>query len=129
MLYEHKTDPMIGRAKFLARVARHGGVALVIVVVSLLIGMVGYRFLAQQSWIDSLLNSAMLMGGMGPVGNIEPPAGKLFAAAFALYAGFIFIVVSGLLIAPLFHRILHRFHLELGADRKRTTQPADRPRP
>lgn len=128
MFYEHKTEPLISRQQFLLRVAQHGGVALGITLVSLLIGTAGYHVWAAQGWLDSFLNAAMLMGGMGPVGEITPPAGKLFAALFALYAGFIFIIVSGLMIAPLFHRVLHRFHLELGAERKRTTQPADRPK-
>ncbi len=128
MIYEHKHEPLLGRTAFLARVARHGGVALMITLVSLLVGTLGYHGLAAQSWIDSFLNAAMLMGGMGPVGDIGPTAGKLFAAFFALYAGFVFIVVAGLLIAPLFHRILHRFHLEMETERKRATIPADRQR-
>jgi hypothetical protein len=126
-MYEHRSEPVIPRPAFVRRVAQHGGMAVLITVVSLVIGTVGYHWLADLSWVDSFLNAAMLMGGMGQVGEIVPTAGKLFAAIYSLYAGFIFIVVAGLLIAPLFHRILHRFHLEVEEGRKRKSRPADRP--
>ncbi|HKV75461.1 MAG TPA: hypothetical protein VJN95_13155 [Gemmatimonadales bacterium] len=123
-MYEHRSEPMLSRPMYLRRVAQHGGVAGLITVVSLAVGMLGYHLLAGQSWVDSFLNSAMLLGGMGPVGDIGPTAGKLFAACYALYAGFVFIVVAGLLIAPLFHRILHRFHLEVEEEKRRRSKPA-----
>ena len=126
-MYEHRSEPILSRPAFLRRVAQHGGVALLITLVSLLIGTLGYHLLAAQSWIDSFLNAAMLMGGMGQVGDIGPTAGKLFAALYSLYAGFVFIVVAGLLISPLFHRILHRFHLEVEEEKQRKTRPASRP--
>lgn len=126
-MYEHRSEPVLSRPAFARRIAQHGGVAGLITLVSLLVGTVGYHLLAAQAWIDSFLNSAMLLGGMGPVGEIGPPAGKLFAAFYALYAGFVFIVVAGLLIAPLFHRILHRFHLEIEEEKQRKTRPASRP--
>ena len=122
-MYEHRTEPVLGRPAFLLRFAQHGGVAGLITLLSLGIGTTGYHLLADQGWIDSFLNAAMLMGGMGPVGDIGPPAGKLFAAFFALYAGFVFIVVAGLLIAPLFHRVLHKFHLEIEAEKKTRPRP------
>jgi len=123
-MYEHRSEPVLPRPMFVRRVAQHGGMAGVITLVSLAIGMTGYHLLAGQSWVDSFLNSAMLLGGMGPVGEIGPTAGKLFAAFYALYAGFVFIVVAGLLIAPLFHRILHRFHLEVEEEKRRRSRPA-----
>jgi hypothetical protein len=67
-------------------------------------------------WIDALLNSAMLLGGMGPVGDLGPTGGKLFATFFALYSGLVFLIVAGLLFMPVFHRILHRFHLDASRD-------------
>lgn len=126
-MYEHRSEPLLTRPAFIRRFAQHGGVAGLITLVSLLMGTIGYHLLAAQAWIDSFLNSAMLLGGMGPVGEIGPPAGKLFAAFYALYAGFVFIVVAGLLIAPLFHRILHRFHLEIEEEKQRRARPAARP--
>jgi hypothetical protein len=66
-----------------------------------------------QAWIDAILNSAMILAGMGPVDPILTDAGKLFAALYALFAGIVFLVAAGVLVAPLFHRILHHFHLEI----------------
>jgi hypothetical protein len=89
----------------------HVGVAQVVVAISLLAGMIGYRHYEHMSWLDAFLNSAMLLGGMGPVktdGLSEP--GKLFAGLYALYAGLVFIAVMGIMLAPVVHRVLHRFH-------------------
>ena len=72
--------------------------------------MVGYHTLEHLSWIDAFLNAAMLLGGMGPVDPPHSFAGKLFAGLYALYAGLMFIITAGLLIAPLLHRLMHRFH-------------------
>jgi hypothetical protein len=91
---------------------RHFLVALAVVVGSLLIGMVGYHRLAGFSWIDSFLNAAMLLGGMGPVGDIATNSGKVFAGFYALYAGLVLIVSAGLLLTPALHRVMHRLHLE-----------------
>jgi hypothetical protein len=79
---------------------------------SLLIGTFGFHWLAEQEWIDALLNSSMLLGGMGPVGEIHTVPGKLFASVYALYAGIMFIGTAGLLVAPLLHRVLHKIRLE-----------------
>jgi hypothetical protein len=86
--------------------------ALALLLFSLALGTVGFWKLAGQAPIDALLNAAMLLGGMGPVGAIDSTAGKLFASVFALYAGLAFLGVGGILFAPIFHRMLHRFHLE-----------------
>jgi hypothetical protein len=69
--------------------------------------------LSRQLWIDALLNSAMLLGGMGPVGDLGPTSGKLFATFFALYSGLVFLIVAGLLSMTVFHLVLHRFHLDV----------------
>ena len=78
--------------------------------ISLLLGMAGYHALEKLSWIDSFLNASMLLGGMGPVNPPQTAAGKLFAGMYALYAGLAFLVGVGIIFAPVFHRILHRFH-------------------
>ena len=80
---------------------------------SLLIGMVGYHFLESLSWIDSLLNASMILGGMGPVNPLQTDAGKIFASFYALYSGIILLASVGILVTPIFHRFMHRFHLEL----------------
>jgi hypothetical protein len=115
-MYEQRHQPLLSRAAFLARLGRHGAVALGVIVGSLAIGMIGYHFLEGLSWVDSLLNAAMLLGGMGPVNTLHTTAGKLFAAGYALYSGIVFLVVAGVIFAPVFHRFLHRFHLELDND-------------
>jgi hypothetical protein len=86
--------------------------ASLLVMVSLVGGTLGFHSFSRQAWVDSLLNASMLLGGMGPVGDLGPTAGKLFAAGYALYSGLIFLIVAGLLVTPVFHRVLHRFHLE-----------------
>jgi hypothetical protein len=80
--------------------------------VSWLIGILGYRELEGMAWIDAILNAAMILGGMGPVDPLKTDAGKLFASFYALFSGIVFLVVASLLVAPIFHRLLHHFHLE-----------------
>jgi hypothetical protein len=114
-MYEHKHDPLITAAKFKRRLVHHASIAMGIVTGSLAMGVIGFHFLSDLAWIDALLNAAMLLGGMGPVGDLQDwsAAGKIFASFYALYSGIIFLIVAGLLFAPVFHRFLHRFHLEL----------------
>jgi hypothetical protein len=111
-VFEHRGAPLISRADFLWRLAKHGGYAAALLVVSMVGGTAGFHYWAGQTAIDALLNSAMLLGGMGPVGDIQSTAGKLFATFFALYAGIVFLGVTALLFAPVLHRFLHKFHLE-----------------
>jgi len=79
---------------------------------SLGLGLLGYHFIAGLNWVDSLLNAAMILTGMGPVDALTSDAAKLFASAYALFSGVVFITATGILIAPIFHRVLHRFHIE-----------------
>jgi len=80
------------------------------------IGILGYRLTAGLPWVDAVENAAMILGGMGPVDPISSTGGKLFAAAYALFSGVIFLVAAGVLVAPLLHRLLHHFHLEIDED-------------
>lgn len=82
---------------------------------SLAIGMVGYAHFEDLRWRDAFLNAAMLLGGMGPVESPSTSGGKLFAGFYALYAGLVFLVAVAILVAPVVHRLLHKFHWE--ADR------------
>ena len=109
-MYERRWEPPIPRRAFLARMARHGGFSVAVLAVSLLIGIVGYHAFERLSVVDGFLNSAMLLGGMGPVDPPKTTAGKLFAGIYALYAGLVVITVAGVIGAPIFHRLLHRFH-------------------
>jgi len=110
-VYEARHQPLLTRARFLRRVARHFGMAVAVLAVSLAGGMLGYHAFESLPWIDAFLNSAMLLGGMGPVNPPLTAAGKLFAGVYALYAGLVFIVTAALVVTPILHRVLHRLHL------------------
>ena len=117
-MYEHRTQPLLTTEKFVSRLFKHGGIAAAILAFSLIVGTMGFHWLALQEWIDAFLNSSMLLGGMGPVGDIKTSAGKIFASLYALYAGIFFIATAALVLAPVLHRIMHRVHLEESQSRK-----------
>ena len=94
------------------RVANHLAFALGIIAVSLGAGVLGYHNVAHFTWIDSLLNASMILAGMGPVGNLESDAAKVFASIYALFSGIVFIAVLGMLLAPFVHRIMHKLHMD-----------------
>lgn len=112
MRFEHRREPLLSPARFYRRMLTYAGFSIGLILPSLGIGILGYHFFGGLSWIDSLLNASMLLGGMGPVNPITTTAGKLFASFFALFSGMILLVAVGVLITPVFHRLLHRFHLE-----------------
>ena len=111
-MYEKRREPLLTRSEFLFRLVRHGGLALGILLASLAIGVLGYHFFESLTWVDALVNASMILGGMGPVNELHTTVGKLFASAYALYSGIVFLVIAGVLFAPVYHRFLHRFHLE-----------------
>ena len=88
-----------------------------VIAIALGIGILGYRILEDLPWVDAILNASMILGGMGPVNELHTTAAKLFASAYALFSGLIFVVVTGIVIAPILHRFFHWFHLE--GNRKR----------
>lgn len=110
-MYEHHKQPLASRKVFARRLALNGLVGALLLAFSLSIGMLGYHFLEDLSWIDALLNASMILGGMGPVNPLKTDAGKLFASFYAIYSGVILLASVGILIAPIFHRFLHHFHL------------------
>lgn len=101
---------------FYSRVRRGVIYALLLVGVTLGIGIVGYHALENISWLDAFHQSALLLSGMGPVVELKSSAGKLFDGIYALFCGIILLAATGLLFAPVFHRILHRFHIEDSRD-------------
>lgn len=113
-MFEHRREPLLPRSLFFWRLVKFGAVSIGLALVSLLVGVVGYRHFEGMSWIDAFVNAAMILGGMGPVGELHTDAGKLFAGTYALYCGLIVIISMSILIAPVFHRFLHVFHLEAG---------------
>jgi hypothetical protein len=115
-MYEHRSGPLLSRIEFFFRILRHGLLAAGIVLVALGIGILGYHWFEGLPWIDATLNASMILGGMGPVNVLNTVGGKLFASAYALFSGLVFIGVMGVVLAPFAHRLLHRFHLEAGAE-------------
>lgn len=109
-VYEPKAHPPIPAPRFVWRVLLHATAALAVLVVSLGLGMLGYEHFEHLQWRDAFLNAAMLMGGMGPVDAPRTDGGKVFAGLYALYAGLVFLVAAGLMLAPVMHRLLHKFH-------------------
>ena len=111
-MFEHHHEKLLPRRLFLRRLAKYALISLSIIIVSLVIGMIGYHVLEGYSWVDSFLNAAMLMGGMGPVNALRTDGGKIFAGIYALYCGLVELVAIAIFAAPIFHRFLHHFHLE-----------------
>ena len=117
-MYEHRSAPLAPRPLFYWRLVQHFAMTVLIIGGSLAMGMWGYWYFESLSWLDAYLNAAMLLGGMGPVEQPMTPGGKFFAGTYALYAGLVVLVSAGLLLAPVMHRLFHRFHLEQSAEGK-----------
>jgi hypothetical protein len=109
-VYETRDERPLSRLHFARRMSLHFGVVAGIVAASLALGMAGYMFFEHLPWRDAFLNSAMLLGGMGPVDNPRSDGGKLFAGCYALYAGLVFLISIGVVLAPIVHRLMHRYH-------------------
>lgn len=107
---EHRGQRPVPTSVFLLRLAGYVAGAGLLVLSALAIGMLGYHVLENFSWLDAFLNAAMILGGMGPVTELHTAAGKLFAGMYALFSGLVFLSGTGLIFAPLLHRLLHRFH-------------------
>jgi hypothetical protein len=110
--YESRHQPLLSRAAFARRLAASFGAASALIALSLLAGMAGYRHFEGMAWIDAYANAAMILSGMGPLAAPQMWGGKLFAGTYALYSGLALILATGLLIAPVAHRLFHQFHLE-----------------
>ena len=111
-MYEGRGAAPLTTRAFLKRVGVHFGIASTLVAGSLGLGMIGYMHFEHLAWADAFLNAAMLLGGMGPVESPATLGGKLFAGLYALYAGLVFLVAAGVILAPAVHRLLHQFHWE-----------------
>ncbi len=120
-MFERKTEKLMPWPRFLGRVALSILLVLVVLGIALGIGILGYHGFAGLAWIDAILNASMILTGMGPVAVMTTTTSKLFASGYALFSGVVFLSSIGLVLAPLFHRILHKFHLddvELDAKKK-----------
>lgn len=110
--YESRSEPLLSRGAFARRLAMSFGAAAVLISISLFSGMCGYKYLENMTWVDAFVNAAMILSGMGPVEILHTNAGKIFAGCYALYSGLALILATGLIIAPVVHRLMHRFHIE-----------------
>ena len=108
----HRYRPLPPRDVYMMRLARSTGLALGMLGLSLGIGMVGYRGFEGLSWLDSFLNASMILAGMGPANELHTSGGKVFAGCYAIFSGVVFLSAMGVVIAPVFHRFLHKFHLD-----------------
>lgn len=117
-MFEARTAPLAPFPVFLHRFLRYLASAAGVVGASLGVGVLGYHFIGELGWIDSVLNASMILGGMGPVDPLKTDAAKLFASAYALFSGLVAITVMGIVLAPLAHRAAHMFHLDLEEDQK-----------
>ncbi len=111
-MFEHRREPLLPRAQFYRRLARSLAVALLFMSGSLALGIFGYHWIAHLSWIDALLNASMILTGMGPVDEMKTDSAKVFASAYALFSGVAFLSAMAVLVAPVVHRFLHKFHAE-----------------
>ena len=108
-----KTKPLLSKEQYRSRLLNSLGFSMTLLAFSLGIGMLGYHFFCSFSWIDSLLNASMILTGMGPVTVINSSIGKIFASIYALFSGIAFLTIFAVFFSPIFHKFLHRFHLDV----------------
>jgi len=117
-MYEHRSKPLLPRRKFYHRLARSATLSLTLIGGALLIGMAGYHFFENLGWIDSFANASMILSGMGPLAELKTDGGKIFAGCYALFSGVAFLTSVGIVFTPIFHRFIHKFHLESDKEAK-----------
>ena len=109
---ENRREELISRSRFIRRMLRAIGVWCVLALCGLLIGMGGYTYFESMSFADAYVNAAMILSGMGPLGELKTTAGKIFAGSYAIFSGLIIVIATSFVLAPIFHRVLHHFHME-----------------
>ena len=116
--FEKRHEPLASRTVYSQRLLRNGFMAIVVIVIALAVGMTGYMQLESRSFVDAFESSAMILSGMGPLGDPKDysTAGKAFEGVYAIICGLLFFAVAGLALMPVFHRILHRFHVDENDD-------------
>ena len=111
-MYERRHDQLAPRSIFVKRIVASLAVALGLICVALLIGIAGYHYLAGFNWVDSLLEASMILGGMGPIKELPSEAAKIFASIYALFSGLLLIAMMGIILSPVIHRVMHKFHVD-----------------
>ena len=110
--FERRTDQLAPVSIYVKRIAASLAIALGLMAIALSIGIAGYHFIAGFNWIDSLLEASMILGGMGPVRELNNDTAKVFASIYALFSGVIFIALMGIILSPMAHRVMHKFHID-----------------
>jgi hypothetical protein len=111
-MFEGKHQKIVPAPVFIKRLFIFIGIAMLLILFALFIGIAGYHWIAGFNWVDALLNASMILGGMGPVDLLTNTAAKIFASAYALFSGLVFIAVMGIVFSPIVHRMLHKFHID-----------------
>jgi len=111
-MFEQRDEALLSRKHFVLRQLRYAALSAILVGVSLGIGVLGYHHFGRLGWVDSLLNASMILTGMGPVNPMPTVASKIFASAYALFSGVVFLSSAAVFLAPPFHRVIHHFHLD-----------------
>jgi len=116
-MFETRRVPLLPMHVFAVRLLNFLLFSLLIMALALCLGVLGYHHFGKLNWIDALLNASMILSGMGPVDPLPDDAAKVFASIYALFSGVVFISTAGVMLTPLFHRVLHKFHIEEEADK------------
>jgi hypothetical protein len=111
-MFERKHEKLAPVPVFVRRMAASVGMASILIAVALSIGIIGYHRIAEFDWVDSILEASMILGGMGPVNPLTTTEAKMFASGYALFSGLVFIAIMGIVLAPVTHRMLHKFHID-----------------
>jgi hypothetical protein len=114
--FERRGQQVVSRRKFMARMTIAIALWVFLTTAGLAIGIAGYAYFEAMSFVDAFVNASMILSGMGPMGELKTTAGKIFAGAYAIFSGLIIIIATGFVLAPIFHRVLHRFHVETTRD-------------
>lgn len=111
-MFKRQPEKLAPLSVFIKRLGFSIVISALFILAALVIGVAGYHWVARLSWIDSLLNASMILGGMGPVGELKTTEAKVFASFYALFSGLVFVGVMGVVISPILHRMLHWFHID-----------------
>jgi TRAP-type C4-dicarboxylate transport system permease small subunit len=117
-MYESKQQRLATKNHFIKRLTRNLIIGICLLLLSLAIGIVGYHYFEQMTWLDAYLNASMILSGMGPLAAPKTVGGKLFAGAYALFSGIVFLISMGIIFVPVLHRFIHKFHLKDDNDKK-----------
>lgn len=110
-MFEHRKAPLLSKPAFIRRLAFSLILGIFFVILTLLIGMVGYHYIEEFSWLDAYLEATMIFSGMGSIYTVQTDVGKFFSGTYALFCGFAITVPTVIILIPIIHRFLHKFHI------------------